>query len=190
MFIFTRPLGFTWNPVCLLGSSQAGTRWWDFSWHWTQVFSWNGLSNSCICTSRLCLASAILASGLLSKHGLYRPIHPVGFGFAAIGSGLFSILGPNSEKAARARFQLIRAIGLAFIMNTVLPSIPTSLPESDGHFRLPTRLRLCQGIKIPSVIFNGRFDSIKSRLMDENVRKHLSNGRAYGYASGDSIKKL
>ena len=138
---------------------------------------------------------AILAGGLLSKYGLYRPIHLVGFGFAAIGSGLFSILGPNSGKAAWACFQLIMAIGLGFIMTTVLPSIQASLPESDvatatGTFAFLRSFGFVWGITIPSVIFNGRFDSLKSQISDETVRNDLSDGRAYGYASGDYIKKL
>lgn len=74
---------------------------------------------------------AIIAGGLLSKFGRYRPVHWTGFAFSAIGCGLFSILGDHSSKAAWVCFQLVMAVGLGFVMTTILPSIQAALPESD-----------------------------------------------------------
>ncbi|CAD6569097.1 MAG: hypothetical protein ASARMPREDX12_002199 [Alectoria sarmentosa] len=138
---------------------------------------------------------AIIAGILLSKFGRYRPIHWTGFAFTAIGCGLFSVLKPTSTKAAWVCFQLITAIGLGFIMTTILPSIQAALPESDaatatGTFAFVRSFGFVWGITIPSVIFKARFDKLKFRISDESVRSVLANGGAYGYASGSFIKSL
>lgn len=138
---------------------------------------------------------AIGAGILLSKFGRYRPIHWTGFAFAAIGCGLFSILGSGSSKAAWVCFQLITAIGLGFVMTTVLPSIQASLPESDvatatGTFAFLRSFGFIWGITIPSIIFNARFNALEVQINDETVRSVLANGGAYGYASGAFIKSL
>lgn len=139
--------------------------------------------------------AAIVAGILLSKFGRYRPLHWVGFAFTAIGCGLFSILDSSSTKAAWVCFQLFTAIGLGFIMTTILPSIQAALPESDvatatGTFSFVRSFGFVWGITIPSIIFKARFDTLKNRISEEDVRMVLSQGRAYGYTSGEYLKTL
>ena len=138
---------------------------------------------------------AIVAGILLSKFGRYRPIHWTGFAVAAVGCGLFSILDSDSNKAAWVCFQLITAIGLGFVMTTILPSIQASLPESDvatatGTFAFVRSFGFIWGITVPSIIFNARFNALQGQINDGAVRSLLVNGGAYGYASGAFIKAL
>ncbi|KAI4152535.1 MAG: hypothetical protein LQ340_002859 [Diploschistes diacapsis] len=53
---------------------------------------------------------AIVAGGLLSKTGRYRPIHAVGFAAVALGSGLFVVLDSGSNKAQWVFFQIFAAV--------------------------------------------------------------------------------
>lgn len=138
---------------------------------------------------------AIVAGILLSKFGRYRPIHWVGFAFAAIGFGLLSILGPDSSKAAWVCTQIPAALGLGFVMTTILPSIQASLPESDvatatSTFAFLRSFGFMWGITVPGIIFNERFNALRIRISDLTVRNKLEGGGAYGYASGDLLSSL
>ncbi|KAL8896246.1 MAG: hypothetical protein Q9207_007799 [Kuettlingeria erythrocarpa] len=138
---------------------------------------------------------AIVAGVLLSRFGRYRPIYWAGFAFTAIGCGLFSILDSSSHKAAWVCFQLITAIGLGFVMTTVLPSIQAALPESDaaaatGTFAFLRSFGFVWGVTIPSIIFNRRFANLQFQISDGTVRQRLASGRAYGYASESYAKML
>jgi MFS family permease len=138
---------------------------------------------------------AIVAGILLSKLGRYRPLHWTGFAFTAIGCGLFSILDSNSSKAAWVCFQIVAALGLGFVMTTILPSIQAALPESDtatatSTFAFVRSFGFVWGITIPSIVFQARFDALLGRISDEAVRSILADGRAYGYASASIIGHL
>ena len=108
---------------------------------------------------------AIVASILLSKFGRYRPIHCTGFAVATIGCGLPSVLDSGSNKATWVYFQLITAIGLGFVMTTILPSVQAYLPESDvatatGTFAFVRSFGFIWGITVLSIIFNARFNTL------------------------------
>ena len=138
---------------------------------------------------------AIVAGGLLTKFGQYRPIYAIGFAFMAIGVGLFSILDSNSSRAAWVCFQVIEALGLGFVMTTILPSIQASLPESDvaaatGAYAFLRSFGFVWGVTIPSITFNNQFDAHISEISDPNTRNLLNNGQAYGYASGGYVASL
>ncbi|KAG6988943.1 MFS efflux transporter aclA [Physcia stellaris] len=138
---------------------------------------------------------AIVAGILLSKFGRYRPIHWVGFAFAAIGFGLLSRLDPGSSKVEWVCIQIPAALGLGFVMTTILPSIQASLPESDAAtatstFAFLRSFGFMWGITVPGIIFNARFDAIKYRIGDPTIRNMLGDGGAYGYASDDLLGSL
>lgn len=138
---------------------------------------------------------AIIAGILLSKTGRYRPLHWTGFAFTAIGCGLFSILDADSSKAAWVCFQLLAAIGLGFIMTTVLPSIQAALPESDvatatAMFAFLRSFGFVWGVTIPSIVFNQQVNRFLDSISDEEIRSVLANGGAYAYASQGSINAL
>jgi Major Facilitator Superfamily len=138
---------------------------------------------------------AILAGGLLTKFGKYRPIYLTGFAFMAIGVGLFSILTSSSHRAAWLCFQILAALGLGFVMTTILPSIQASLPESDvgsatGTYAFLRSFGFVWGVTVPSIVFNNQFDRYIGQISDAAMRARLANGQAYGYATGGFISSL
>lgn len=137
----------------------------------------------------------IVAGGFISKTGLYRPLHWIGFALNAIGSGLLSILDAKSSKAAWAGFQIIAAGGTGIIMTSILPSILAALSESDvavatGTYSFVRSFGFVWGVTLPSIAFNGQFNRYLYRIANATVRAELANGAAYGYASGGMIRQL
>ena len=137
----------------------------------------------------------IIAGILMSKTGLYRPLHFAGFALNAIGAGLLSILDANSSKAAWACFQIIIAAGTGIIMTVMLPSILAALPESyvataTGAYSFIRSFGFVWGVTLPSIVFNGQINRYLDRISDPAVIAKLADGAAYGYASGGSIPKL
>ncbi|KAI6086524.1 MFS general substrate transporter [Hypoxylon rubiginosum] len=139
--------------------------------------------------------SGIVAGGTITKTGKYKPQHFIGFAMISIGVGLFTLLGPDSAKAAWVCFQIIAAIGLGIILVAILPAIQAAL--SDGDIARTTALYAfvrsfggVWGVTIPSVIFNGQVDNFLYRISSADVRQHLANGQAYGFASMGSVQGL
>lgn len=137
----------------------------------------------------------IFAGGFMSKTGLYKPLHWVGFALSTIGSGVLSILDASSGKAAWVCFQIIAAGGTGIVMTAVLPSTLAALPETDvavatGTYSFIRSFGFVWGVTLPSIVFNGQFNKYLYRVQDETVRATLANGAAYGYASGGFIPRL
>jgi EmrB/QacA subfamily drug resistance transporter len=141
------------------------------------------------------IPSAIMAGGILSKLGQYKPIHWAGYALISIGFGLFSILDAASHRAAWVCFQIIASVGLGFILTSILPAICASLAEEDvatanGTFSFLRSFGFTWGITLPSIIFNSRFNHYSSRISDEALRLHLMGGAAYGYANSGLVGSL
>jgi len=135
----------------------------------------------------LILAGA--AGAILSKTGLYKPVHWVGWILSAIGAGLFSTLNANSSTGAWVGFQVIAAGGVGFIFTVTLPSTLASLPESDvavatGTYAFLRTFGFVWGVTISSIIFNGQVNAHLETIADPSVRLLLADGAAYTYASG------
>ncbi|POS71177.1 hypothetical protein DHEL01_v210424 [Diaporthe helianthi] len=139
--------------------------------------------------------SGIVAGGLTAKTGKYKPQHFVGFALISIGVGLFTLLGPGSAKAAWVCFQIVTAIGLGIILTTVLPAIQVSQGDVDiakttAMYAFVRSFGGIWGVTIPSVIFNGQINNFLPEISDLDVRKKLSDGHAYGFASMGGIQDL
>ncbi|KAF2675643.1 MFS general substrate transporter [Lentithecium fluviatile CBS 122367] len=139
--------------------------------------------------------SAMVSGVLLSKLGQYKPIHWVGFGFLSVGCGLLSTLDTASHTAAWVCFQSIMAIGLGFVMTSILPAICAPLTEEDvgtanGTFSFLRSFGFIWGITLPSIIFNDRFNHYALRIEDTALRSQLMNGAAYGYANSGLMRSL
>lgn len=137
----------------------------------------------------------ILAGILMSKTGLYRPLHWIGMGLCAIGAGLISTLNANSPPAAWICFQIIIAGGGGVIAASTLPAILASLSESDvatasGAFSFIRSFGYVWGVTLPSIIFNNSFDKHIGRITDPVVRSNLRNGAAYAKVSGGFVSSL
>lgn len=139
--------------------------------------------------------SGIVAGGLITKTGKYRPQHLVGFALVSIGVGLFTLLGPSLTKAAWVCFQIVAAIGLGIIFTTVLPSIQAALGDGDivrttAMYAFVRSFGGIWGVTIPSVIFNSQVDKLSSRIDDPSIRQKLDSGQAYGFASIGGVQSL
>ena len=137
----------------------------------------------------------ILAGGIMTKTGMYKPLHWAGFAITAIGCGLLSILDSGSGKAAWAGFEIIASLGTGFIMTTILPAIQASLPEIDqakttAFFSFMRSFGFVWGITIPSIVFNSQFDNRLDEIDDIVARVDLAKGGAYGLVSGGYVQAL
>jgi MFS family permease len=137
----------------------------------------------------------MVAGGFLSKTGKYKPLHWMGFALSAIGCGVLSTLDETSSKAEWVCFQIFVAGGTGIVMTAVLPSTLAALPEKDvatatATYSFLRSFGFVWGVTLPSIIFNGQFDSRLDHISDPSVRDLLRNGQAYGYASGGFIQRL
>jgi MFS family permease len=137
----------------------------------------------------------IAAGGVLSKTGKFKPLHWVGFALSAVGCGLLSILDENSSKATWVCIQIPVAGGTGIVMTALLPSTLAALPEQDvatatATYSFLRSFGFVWGVTLPSIIFNGQFDSRLYTISDFGVRDQLKNGQAYGYASGGYVQQL
>lgn len=131
--------------------------------------------------------TAMLAGGVLSKTGKYRPLHFLGFLLSALGPGLNILLSSHTSVPVWTVYQAIHACGQGFLTPTILPAILASLPEGDvaaatGLYSFLRSFGWVWGLTIPGVIFNAQFDRASSRIEDSAVRSSLQNGGAYASA--------
>ena len=134
------------------------------------------------------IPSAMVAGALMSKLGLYRPLHAIGFALVAIGCGLLTLLTASSGTAMWVIFQMIIAIGEGFLIPTVLPVIQASLPTTQvaaatGIYAFLRSLGFIWGVTIPGIIFDTQIDRWTYLIDDPVLRAEVSGGNAYGFAS-------
>ncbi|KAH7303063.1 major facilitator superfamily domain-containing protein [Stachybotrys elegans] len=134
------------------------------------------------------LFSAVLGGALLSKFGVYRPVHAAAFAISAIAFGLFTLLDSGTTTVAWAFFQLIAAAGTGIAMSTMLPAIMAGLPESDvavssAAYSFVRNFGLIWGITIPGIIFGSVVDMNLHRISDQGLQDSLRGGAAYAFAS-------
>jgi len=137
----------------------------------------------------------ILAGGIMTKTGMYKPFHWTGFVITVIGCGLLSILDSGSGKAAWAGFEIVAALGTGFIMTTILPAIQALLPEIDqakttAFFLFMRSFGFVWGITIPSIVFNSQFDTRLGGIDNAKAQVDLAKGGVYGLVSGGYIQAL
>jgi len=133
---------------------------------------------------------AAVSGALLSKTGVYRPFHLIGFVLMTIGVGLFALLDRDTPTVVWVVFEAIEAIGQALVIPTILPAIQASLPEKEvatsvGMYSFLRSFGFVWGTIIPGIIFNAQWDKEDYRLAGfPEVRRAMQNGKAYHFASG------
>ncbi|KAF2642238.1 MFS general substrate transporter [Massarina eburnea CBS 473.64] len=137
----------------------------------------------------------ILAGGLTTATGKYKPFLIIGFALQTLGVGLFSMLDSSSSTALWAVFQIICAAGIGMVSTTILTACQVELPESDVATSTATwgflrSLGSIWGIAIPAAVFNNRFAELSVMIEDEALRLSLQNGAAYEKASAAFINSL
>lgn len=138
---------------------------------------------------------AIIAGGLVTTTGRYKPLCIIGFGLQALSVGLFSMLDSSSSTARWTVFQIIGAAGIGLVTTAILPAVQVELPESDVATSTATwgflrSLGSIWGVSIPAAIFNNRFEKLSDRIVDVRTRDLLQHGMAYEKASSVFIKGL
>ncbi|KAI1356665.1 putative multidrug resistance protein fnx1 [Xylaria sp. FL0043] len=136
----------------------------------------------------------IIAGGVMSKLGRYRPLLMVGFIFFPLAFGLFTRLDENTTTGYWVGIQILAAVGIGIITPVTLQTILTPLAESDVAVATATWAFMrgfgtIWGAAIPLAVFNSKADElVASRLADnETVRKLLANGGAYTLSAGGSL---
>lgn len=141
------------------------------------------------------MAFSVIAGVALSKIGRYRPMHFLGMITLACSFGMFTRLDDHTSTAYWAGAQCIGSIGIGLLMTTTLPAIQAPLPEADvavavGTWGFVRSFGAVWGVAIPGSIFNAQVDQRLGSLQDERVRALLSDGGAYGLASGGFVQSL
>ncbi|KAM7214160.1 Major facilitator superfamily domain containing protein [Rhypophila decipiens] len=127
----------------------------------------------------------IIGNGIL----MFKPIHFVGFGLTALGMGLLSLLDQDTSIAEWAVFQIICALGIGIIIDTLLPAFQAPVAEKDQALSTSTwgfvRAFGCiWGVAIPAVIFNNVIDGrVGEMVSNAKARELLGAGGAYQSAS-------
>ncbi|KAF2188483.1 MFS general substrate transporter [Zopfia rhizophila CBS 207.26] len=135
------------------------------------------------------IPAAMVAGGVMSKLGIYRPLYSIGFALIALGVCLFSTLNSSSPTALWVIFQMFTAIGQGFVATTILPAIQAALPESEiasatGMYAFLRSFGFIWGVTVPSLVFNALFNKNAYLISDAAVRDSLTGANAYGSASG------
>ncbi|CAI6331736.1 unnamed protein product [Periconia digitata] len=185
--------------LVLVFMSSVLTTWINFQWqlYWQAVRGASPLRSgvNSIVYQAFSIPSAAVAGQILSRLGVYRPIHFVSFSILTLGSGLNTILTTTTPTAVWAVLVALNGIGIGIILPTVLPAILSSLAESDvaaasGVYSFARSFGFLWGSTIPTVIFNTSFDRFIGLIHDPPIRDTLRNGRAYQYASGSFLSTL
>ncbi|KAH8692932.1 major facilitator superfamily domain-containing protein [Talaromyces proteolyticus] len=141
------------------------------------------------------LPGAIIAAISLSRWGKFKSIHFVGFAFTTLGMGLFSMVGLHTSVADWAVFQIITALGIGIVIDTLLPAFQAPASEQDqamatstwGFFRAFGSI---WGVSIPAAIFNNRIEEKLDTISDARARELLGGGGAYQQASAAFVTQF
>ena len=139
----------------------------------------------------LMMPAAALSGVIMAKTGFCRPIHAMAWAFFALGFGLLTTLDTGSSTAEWVFYQIFVAIGLGASFVTILPSIQSTLVESDvaastGTFSFVRSFGIIWGTTVPSTIFNSQINAHIHEVSDASVRAVLVDGGAYQFAAGGS----
>ncbi|RYP48169.1 hypothetical protein DL768_005901 [Monosporascus sp. mg162] len=142
------------------------------------------------------LPAAGIGGGLMTKLGLYKPIHYVSWAVALIGLGLFTLLDRDSSTGEWVGFQIVYSMGAGMLVPTLLPALLAPLSESDTALATATwsfgrSFGMTWGTAIPAAIFNTRSDELAPKLIrDATLRAEISGGQAYEHATSAFLGTL
>lgn len=142
------------------------------------------------------LPAAGIGGGLMTKLGIYKPIHYVSWAVTLIGLGLFTLLDRNSSTGDWVGFQIVYSMGAGMLVPTLLPALLAPLSESDTALATATwsfvrSFGMVWGTAIPAAIFNTRSDELAPKLIhDATLRAEISAGQAYEHATAAFLGTL
>ncbi|RYP05315.1 hypothetical protein DL764_003913 [Monosporascus ibericus] len=142
------------------------------------------------------LPAAGIGGGLMTKLGLYKPIHYVSWAVTLVGLGLFTLLDRDSSTGDWVGFQIVYSMGAGMLIPTLLPALLAPLSESDTALATATwsfvrSFGMTWGTAIPAAIFNTRSDELAPKLIhDATLRAEISGGQAYEHATAAFLGTL
>ncbi|KAK2874941.1 hypothetical protein FQN49_001915 [Arthroderma sp. PD_2] len=141
------------------------------------------------------IPSAILGGVIISKTGLYRPLHWAGFAIISICMGIFSTWSVLTSRAEWVTLQCLVGTGNGFLLTSILPSIQGALPESDNAtatsaYAFLRSFGFVWGVAIPAVVFNGQVDRFIHKVHDSVLRNKLAHGGAYSLVGTPLLEDL
>lgn len=141
------------------------------------------------------MVAAVVAGGVLSHFGRYKPIHIFGFTVATLASGLYINFDGDSSVAEVVLYQVVAAIGGGCLLTTMLPSVQASHPPADtvastSAWTFMRAFGNVWGLTIPAAIFNSQFESQINTISSVSVRTALGGGDGYSHVSASFITSL
>lgn len=142
------------------------------------------------------LPFSIVSVLMLARWGQYKPLHIFGFAVSVIGNGLFTLLDRDTTTAEWVVFQIIKAIGSGFVLNTLLPAVQAQTPErhqasTTSAWAFVRSFGSIWGVAIPAAIFDNRFAQLAWRIEDPAARDLFRGGnRAYENAYASFIRSF
>lgn len=138
---------------------------------------------------------AMAAAIALSRWGKFKPIHFFGFALTTLGMGLLALLDEETSIAEWAVFQIIAALGIGIIIDTLLPAFQAPVAETDQAAATSTwgfirAFGSIWGVAIPAVVFNNRIDERVHTVSDAGARALLGRGGAYQQASAAFVQQF
>ncbi|KAL0931104.1 major facilitator superfamily transporter [Colletotrichum truncatum] len=144
------------------------------------------------------LGSLLVSAGCsaaLSWVGRYKAFHNLGFGVLTLGLGLHALLDRYSSPARWVIFQILTGSGIGMVLNTLLPALQASLPETDvaaatGSWAFIRSFGNVWGVAIPVAVFNNHFEQLADHITDEKVRQNFLGGHAYEQGTQEGLVSL
>ncbi|KAI1254776.1 hypothetical protein MGN70_003791 [Eutypa lata] len=141
------------------------------------------------------IPGAAIAAIAISKWGKFVPVHFVGFAFQTLGFGLLSMLSETTSIPEWATFQIIAALGIGIIIDTLLPAFQAPVAEADqaaatSAWSFLRSFGSIWGVAIPAAIFNNRMGQMLSTISDPAAREMLSRGNSYQDASAAFVEQF
>jgi EmrB/QacA subfamily drug resistance transporter len=131
----------------------------------------------------------IIAGVVVSRTGKYLPVHITSFALIAVAFGLFTNFKASTSRAEWVITEIIAAAGLGFTMNSPLPALQASLPDSYSASATATYAFLRSfafvwGITIPAIIFNSKVTANVWKITsDPSLQPILGGGAALGFTT-------
>ncbi|RYP05820.1 hypothetical protein DL764_003531 [Monosporascus ibericus] len=141
------------------------------------------------------IPGAAIAPIAISKWGKFVPVHFAGFAVQTLGFGLLSLLSENTSIPEWAVFQIIAALGIGIIIDTLLPAFQAPVAEVDqaaatSAWSFLRAFGSVWGVAVPAAIFNNRIDQMLNTISDPVAREMLAGGAAYQDASAAFIQQF
>lgn len=139
--------------------------------------------------------ASIVAGLILSRTGKFKALHFAGFAFCAVGMGITSLVDESTSIPHWAACQILVAIGVGFVVDTLPPAFQAPVSEDDqaaatSCWAFIRSFGGIWGVAIPAVIFNNRVDERLSTVSDPAARALLGRGGAFQEASANFVRQF